>query len=265
MSITSPASAHSANAAGMSGSSRTVLNDGLAEVSGQSMNLDTVHLRNVRHVKYPYAENDHLFVQGLVMLEAVQQSMWNGIRVRRHEHRGSRYAFHAPAVMLAMNGARSMVSVARRWPSSSRPRFQVVNRVKMARPKISGNQPPSGILSSWQEEAEVDTDERQGAKHGAGRAPCPEANGHGNGQKVGNQHRSGYRRYTIGRRKIRRGTEFDDQRDNGRQQQPVDPRQVDLPDFLSEVCCISRRRGIAELNRLLGDRGRHRKSLPERR
>ena len=52
-----------------------------------------------------------------------------------------------PCARLVTKGLSSMASDSSRWPSNSRPRFQVVSRMNTTRPKASGNQPPSGIFT----------------------------------------------------------------------------------------------------------------------
>jgi hypothetical protein len=82
MSMFSPAFAHRASAAGMSGSSlKPYWTMTWAEVAGQPMHFDAVDVRHVRHVEDLNAEDDDLFVQGLVVLEAVQQGVRHDVRV----------------------------------------------------------------------------------------------------------------------------------------------------------------------------------------
>ena len=196
----------------------------------------------------------HALVQHLVVLEVVQQRVRHDVGVAGHEHGRARHPDRRVGSSWSMKLLeRQRVAVAACSHRISRPRRQVDHDVKIdGRATASGNQPPSAILSDVGGEEGESIDQEAGAERPAP-APRPPAPARSRrrapGQHGRDHHRAGDRD-AVGRGQGARGAEAEHQRQHADQQQPVDPRHVDLADLARRGVARLHARQVAELHRL---------------
>ena len=176
-----------------------------------------------------------MLVQHVVVLDVGPHGQRGGVLAAVEEDRGAGHPVqrrrHGRAAA-SMNSCSGPSSCSRWRVTSSRPRCQVVSTVNATRPMSSGSHAPCDELGQvGGEEQQVDGEQDAAAPAARARAACATDAGDVEEQQGGDGDRAGHG-HAVGVGQRGRAPEGEHQREHRDQQQPVDPRDVDLADLL---------------------------------
>ena len=229
-----------------------VADEDAEEALAQLLDLDPLGVGDVGHLLVAHGHEQHALVQHLVVLDVVQHRLRHDLDVAGHEHGRALHAgqLRVELVDEAADGERVAVElvpqdVAAVAPGDDAEREQAGDQQR--EPAARGDLERVG--------GEVgEVDQQQRAERGErGRTPAPQPAGHDGGQDGVDAHGAGDRD-AVGRGEVAGGAEAQHQGEDAHHQQPVDPRDVDLPDLGRRGVADRHARQVAELDRLPGER-----------